>query len=103
MKNVYFVGHSKDVKGYRLLQPNSIEIIIRRDVKFNENVSAYEPDLAYVLSSACEPNSEDVPSSSSLLDNTSSSITSSDVDSDDAYPPPPVHVPPPTLSRLITQ
>jgi hypothetical protein len=29
-----FVGYSEDVKGYRLLQPHSNEIIIRRDVKF---------------------------------------------------------------------
>ena len=29
-----FVGYSKDVKGYRLLQPHSHDIIIKRDVKF---------------------------------------------------------------------
>ena len=32
-----FVGYSKDVKGYILLQPHSHDIIIRRDVKFDEN------------------------------------------------------------------
>jgi transposase InsO family protein len=31
-----FVGYSEDVKGYRLLQPHCNEIIIRRDVKFDE-------------------------------------------------------------------
>ena len=30
-----FVGYSEDVKGYRLLQPHSRDIIIRRDVKFD--------------------------------------------------------------------
>jgi hypothetical protein len=30
-----FVGYSKDVKGYRLLQPHCNEIIIRRDIKFD--------------------------------------------------------------------
>ena len=29
-----FFRYSKDVKGYRLLQPHSHDIIIRRDVKF---------------------------------------------------------------------
>jgi hypothetical protein len=31
-----FVVYSKDVEGYRLLQPHSNEIIIRRDVKFDK-------------------------------------------------------------------
>jgi hypothetical protein len=39
-----FVGYSEDVKGYRLLQPHSNEIIIRRDVKFDENLSTCEPN-----------------------------------------------------------
>ena len=50
-----FVGYSEDVKGYRLLQPHSYDIIIRRDVKFNENLLAYEPNLAGVPPLACEP------------------------------------------------
>ena len=37
-----FVGYSEDVKGYRLLQPDYNEIITRRDVKFDENILAYE-------------------------------------------------------------
>jgi hypothetical protein len=32
-----FVGYSKYVKSYRLVQPHSNEIIIRRDVNFDEN------------------------------------------------------------------
>jgi hypothetical protein len=39
-----FVGYSEDVKGYRLLQPHSNEIIIRRDVKFDENLLACKPN-----------------------------------------------------------
>jgi hypothetical protein len=35
-----FVGYSEDVKGYRLLQTHCNEIIIRRDVKFDENLLA---------------------------------------------------------------
>jgi hypothetical protein len=58
-----FVGYSEDVKGYRLLQPHCNEIIIRRDVKFDENILACEPNLAFVPSLACEPNSTVVPSS----------------------------------------
>jgi transposase InsO family protein len=52
-----FVGYSEDVKGYRLLQPHCNEIIIRRDVKFDENLLACEPNSAIVPSSACEPSS----------------------------------------------
>ena len=35
-----FFGYSEDVKGYKLLQPHSNEIIIRIDVKFDENILA---------------------------------------------------------------
>jgi hypothetical protein len=97
-----FVGYSKDVKGYRLLQPNSKEIIIRRDVQFNENILACEPNSAYVPSLACDPDLVVVPFSSSLLNNTPSDI-SSDTDSDDEHPPLPVSSPtptPPTTSQL---
>jgi hypothetical protein len=47
-----FVGYSKDVKGYKLLQPHSNEIIIRRDVKFDENLLAYEPNSTFLPSLA---------------------------------------------------
>jgi hypothetical protein len=97
-----FVGYSEDLKGYRLLQPNSKGIIIRRDVQFNENVLACEPNSAYVPSSACEPDLVVVSFSSSLLNNTPYGI-SSDTDSDDEHPPSHVSPPaptPPTTSWL---
>ena len=61
---------------------------------------AYEPDSTYVPSSACEPNLEVVPSSSSLLDSTPS-VTFSKVDSDDENPPLPVLVPLPKGRKLV--
>ena len=42
-----FVGYSKDVKGYRL-QPYFNEIIIRKDLKFDENLSACEHNSMFV-------------------------------------------------------
>jgi predicted nucleotidyltransferase len=45
-----FVGYYKDVKGYRLLQLHSNEIIIRSDVKFDENLLACDPNLVFVPS-----------------------------------------------------
>lgn len=38
-----------------LLQPSSIKIIIRRDARFHEDLSAYKPDLAFIPSLAYEP------------------------------------------------
>ena len=70
-----FVGYFEDVKGYRLLQPNCNEIIIRRDVKFDENLLS------------CEPSSTFVPSFVPIL------ISSSDDDSKDENPPLPAHLP----------
>jgi hypothetical protein len=52
---VIFVGYSEDVKGYRLLQYHSNEIIIRRDVKYDENILAYELNLVFVPSSDYKP------------------------------------------------
>ena len=46
-----FVGYYEDVKGYRLLQAHSNEIIIRRDVKFYENLLYFEPNLMFIPSS----------------------------------------------------
>jgi transposase InsO family protein len=83
-----FVGYSEDVKGYRLLQPHCNEIILRRDVKFDENLLACEPNSAVVPSSACEPSSTFVPSSVPIL------VSSSDDDSEDENPPPPTDLPP---------
>ena len=101
-----FVGYSEDVKGYRLLQPHSHDIIIRRDVKFNENLLACEPNLAGVPSLACKLDSTIVPSSSSsssFLDRFRTPV--SDDDSEGENPPPPSHVPPiapaPILPRWV--
>ena len=89
-----FVGYSKDVKGYRLLQPHYYDIIIRRDVKFDENLLACEPNLVGVPSLAYEPDLVIVPSSSSssFLDRFPTPVF--DDDSEDGKPPPPTHVPP---------
>jgi hypothetical protein len=83
-----FVGYSEDVKGYSRLQPHCNEIIIRRDVKFDENLLPCEPNSAIVTSSACEPSSTFVPSSVPIL------VSSSDDDSEDENPPLPAHLPP---------
>jgi hypothetical protein len=83
-----FVGYSEDVKGYRLLQPHCNEIIIRRDVKFNENLLACEPNSVIVPSSACDPSSAFVPPSIPIM------VSSSDDENEDKNPPPPAHLPP---------
>ena len=90
---MHFFGYSEDVKGYRLLHPHSHDIIIRRDVKFDENLLDCEPNLVGVPSLACEPDSTIVPSSSSsnFLDKFLTLV--SDDDSEDENPPLPAHVP----------
>ena len=104
-ENCIFVGYLEDVKGYILLQPHSHDIIIRRDAKFDENLLAYEPNLAGVPSLACEPDLEIMPSSSSsnFLDRFPTPVF--DDDSEDENPPPPAHVPPiepaPILPRWV--
>jgi hypothetical protein len=101
-----FVGYSEDVKGYRLLQPHCNEIILRRDVKFDENILACEPNLTVVPSLACEPSSVFLPSSVPIL------VSSSNDESEDENPPPPTHpptdesfepepTPTPSLSRWV--
>jgi hypothetical protein len=82
-----FFGYSEDVKGYRLLQPHCNEIILRRDVKFDENLLACEPNSTVVSSSACEPSSAVMPSSVPILD------SSSDDESEDENPPLPADIP----------
>jgi hypothetical protein len=52
-----FIGYSEDVKRYRLLQTQSNEINIRRDVKFDENILACEPNSTFVPFLVCEPSS----------------------------------------------
>ena len=76
-----FVGYSEEVKGYRLLQPHSKNIIIRRDVKFDEGLSACEPSLA------------SVPSSSLLFDTTPVLFSSDDDESEDENQPLPAPIP----------
>ena len=97
-----FFGYSKDVKVYRLLQPHSHDIIIRRDVKFDEKLLACEPNSAVVPSLACELDSVIVPSSS-FLERFPNPVF--DDDSEDENPPLPPHVPPiastPILPRWV--
>jgi hypothetical protein len=83
-----FVGYSEDVKGYKLLQPHCNEIILRRDVKFDENLLACEPNSMVVPSSTCEPSSAFVPYSIPIL------VSSSEYDSEDENLPPPTNLPP---------
>jgi hypothetical protein len=83
-----FVGYSEDVKGYKLLQPYCNEIIIRRDVKFDENVLACKPNSMFVLYSSCNPYSMFVPSFVPILVSSSSSDYSVDENL-----PPPSHLP----------
>ena len=92
-------GYHEDVKGYTIIHPNSKGIIIRRDVKFNENVLTCEPDSTYVSSLACKSNLVVLFSSYSFLNNTPSYI-SSDTNSDDQNPP--LHVSPPVLAHMTT-
>jgi hypothetical protein len=85
-----FVGYSEDVKGYRLLQPHCNEIIIRRDVKFDENISW----PASLIRRLCllRPASHlqhFVPYFVPIMVS-----SSSDDDSEDENPPPPTHLPP---------
>jgi hypothetical protein len=75
------------VKGYKLLQPNSNEIIIRRDVKFDENLLACEPNLLFVSSSAYESSSMFVPFFVLIH------VSSSNDDSEDEDPPLSAHLP----------
>jgi hypothetical protein len=93
-----FVGYFEDVKGYRLLQPHCNEIIIRRNVKFDENILCCEPNLACVPSLAYEPNSTIVPSSAyepcSVFVPSSVMVSSSNDDNEDENPPVPAHLPP---------
>eukprot|EP00253_Pinus_taeda_P007619 PITA_07619 len=67
------------VKGYRLIPFKSKNVIIRRDVKFDENISAYEPSSA------------NVPPLS--ISSTFEHISSSHDESEDDNPPPPSQVP----------
>jgi hypothetical protein len=80
-KKCIFVGYFEDVKSYRLLQPHSNEIIIRKYVKFNEYLSTYKPSSVIVPSSI--PN---FFASAPIL------VSSSNVDNEDENPPLPAHL-----------
>ena len=81
MKSAYFFGYSEYVKCYRLLQPHSHDIIIRRDAEFDENILVDEPNLAGVPSLACELDSTIVPSSTSnFLDSFSTPFSDDDIE-----------------------
>ena len=90
---MHIFGYLKDVKFYRLIQPHSHDIIIIRDVKFDENLLSCEPNLVGVPSLACEPDLEIVPyfSSSNFLDGFPTPVC--DDDGEDENPPSPAHVP----------
>jgi hypothetical protein len=62
-----FFGYYEDVKGYIFLQPHFNETIIRRDVKFDENILACEPNSTIVPSSTYDPSSTFFPSSVPIL------------------------------------
>jgi hypothetical protein len=82
-----FFGYSKDVKGYRLIQPHCNEIIIRRYVEFDENLLACEPNSMIVPSTACNTSSTFVPFSVPIL------VSSIDDDSEDENPTSSTHLP----------
>jgi hypothetical protein len=84
-----FVGYSEGVNGYRLLQPYSNEIIIRIDVKFDENLLACKPNLAFVSSSTYDSSSMFVPFSIPIMVS-----SSSDDDNVDENPRLLAHLPP---------
>jgi hypothetical protein len=63
-------------------------MIIRRDVQFDENILACEPNSMFVPSTTCEPYLTFVSSSVTILVS-----SSSDDDSEDENPPPPAHLP----------
>ena len=75
--------------------------MIRRDVKFDENLLAYESYLVGVPSLAYEPDSVIVPSSSSsnFLDRFPTPVF--DDDSEDENPPPPTYVPPIAPAKIL--
>ena len=78
------------------------DIIIRRDVKFDENILACNPNLVGVPSLAYDPDSVIVPSSSSstsFLDRFPTPV--SDNDSEDENQPSPAHVPPIALTLIL--
>ena len=62
-KKCIFVGYSQDVKGYIILQPKSKNVIVKIDVKFVENISAYKRSSTDVPPFSIPSNFENIPSS----------------------------------------
>jgi hypothetical protein len=73
---------------FNLIQPHSFEIIIRIDIKFDENILDCEPNSMFVPSSTCEPSSTFVPFFFPILFS-----SSSDDDGEDENAPMPTHLP----------
>jgi hypothetical protein len=71
-----FFGYSEDVKVIYFFNHIVMKFIIRRDVKFDENILAFEPNSTFV------------PSFVPTL------VSSSDDDNEDENPPLPSHLPP---------
>jgi hypothetical protein len=86
---VYFVGYSGDVKGYKLIQPHSNEIIIRRDVQFDENLLSCYSNSMFVPFLAYNPSSKFVSYSIPIV-----VLSYLGDDSEDENPPPLTHLPP---------
>jgi hypothetical protein len=84
-----FVGYFEDVKVYRLLKPHSNEISIRRYVKFDENLSTCEPNLAFIPFLVYVSSSLPKFFVSDLI-----MVYSSYDESGDENTPPPTHLPP---------
>jgi hypothetical protein len=76
---------SKGIDLFNLIPMHSNEIIIRKYVKFDENILACIPNSVFVPSSSYEPSSTFVPSLGPIL------VSSSDDESEDENPPPPSH------------
>jgi hypothetical protein len=79
---------SKATDFFRLIQPNSNEIIITRDVEFDKNLLAYELNSTFLSSLSYEPSLVFVPSFVPIL------VSSSYDDSEDENSPSPTYLPP---------
>ena len=95
-----FVRYFEDVKGYRLLQPHSNDIIIRRDVQLYENISCYNPNSTSMPFVSYDPSSVLVPFSTPNI-HLKNPNSCPDDDSKDQSTPLPTHFPPIALEKLI--
>jgi hypothetical protein len=88
-----FVGYFKDVKGRRIFKPHSNEITIRRDVKFDEGLSACMFNSTFVPSSTCKLSSLNMQSAIPNFFASAPILVHSflDDESEDENPPPTTH------------